>query len=335
MKIAFMIPEISATNGAGDGIRNQAWTWAAGLRDIGVTVDMISPWEVYDFRTYDLVHFFSYYPAMDKYSAHLKQKFGMKLAISPIIDSNRAPTLTRLASYFNCPRLHMFSPMGSLRESIPILDAVFVRSEYEGNYVRKAFGAPKNKIYKVMLSTRLPATGVATKRDDFCLLVSYMPSLRKNVFGLVNAAIKYKFRLVLAGGMTTRPQYEKLKETIKGHENITLLGWVPDEQLLSLYQKARVFALPSFMEGVGLVALEAAANGCDVVLTNRGAPKEYYNGMVRLVDPTSIDDIGRAIVEFLEGKTFQPQLGRYISETHSARASAKDLYESYCTILGR
>lgn len=52
----------------------------------------------------------------------------------------------------------------------------------------------------------------------------------------------------------------------------------------------------SLQEGVGMVALEAAAYGCEIVLTNYGAPKEYYGGRAILVNPMNVDEIGEAIM---------------------------------------
>ena len=40
-----------------------------------------------------------------------------------------------------------------------------------------------------------------------------------------------------------------------------------------------------------MVALEAAAQGAEIVLTNDGAPKDYYKGRAYLVNPKSVDEI--------------------------------------------
>ena len=335
MKVAYIISEISSANGKGDGVRTQAWTWAEGLRRLGVDVSLVGPWDDFDYKSCDLVHCFSYYAGMHLDLAHLKRKFGVAIAVSPIVDSNRNPLIYRLASYCDFPKLHMYSPAGSLRRSVEIVDGWFVRSDYEQQYIARAYGIPMQRMHKVMLSTRLPADNQDLLREDFALLVSYMPSVRKNVYGLIDAAIKYKFNLVLAGGPTHISAYEEMLAKIKPYSNIKALGFVSDEQLSELYHRARVFALPSFYEGVGLVALEAAACGCDIVLTNRGAPKEYYNGLAYLVDPTSIDEIGRSICDCLHGKTNQPALKDYICKKHSAEASAKDLHSEYKKILGK
>lgn len=333
MKVAYIISEISSANGKGDGVRTQAWTWAKGLRNLGIDVSLVGPWDDFDYKSCDLVHNFSYYAGMHLDLAHLKRKFGVLIAVSPIIDSNCNPLVYRLASHCDFPMLHMYSPAGSLRRSVDVVDGWFVRSDYEQQYIASAYGIPTQKIHKVMLSTRLSARVLDVPREDFALLVSYMPSVRKNVYGLIEAAIKYKFNLVLAGGPTHISAYNEMLEKIAPHKNIKALGFVSDEELCDLYHRAKVFVLPSFYEGVGLVALEAAACGCDIVLTNRGAPKEYYNGLAYLVEPTSIDDIGSSVCACLQGKTNQPELKKYICAQHSEEVSAKSLLNAYEMIL--
>ena len=64
-------------------------------------------------------------------------------------------------------------------------------------------------------------------------------------------------------------------------------------------------------------------------MTNRGAPQEYYNGMAQLVDPESIDDIGKAIVDILQGHTFQPALGEYIAKQFSPKKQCQELSKCY------
>ena len=93
--------------------------------------------------------------------------------------------------------------------------------------------------------------------------------------------------------------------------------------LKNLYKRARVFALPSLQEGVGMVALEAAAYGCEIVLTNYGAPKEYYDGRAVLVDPMNIDEIGEAIMTAMDKDYAQPELMCYMNENYSEEACCK------------
>jgi glycosyltransferase involved in cell wall biosynthesis len=101
-----------------------------------------------------------------------------------------------------------------------------------------------------------------------------------------------------------------------------------------LYNKAKVFALPSINEGVGLVALEAAMHGCDIVITNLGGPKEYYpRGMVQTVNPYDIDDIGEAVIKALDDTTSQPQLREHIKNTYNVSSCTDKLIDYYSKIL--
>ena len=104
--------------------------------------------------------------------------------------------------------------------------------------------------------------------------------------------------------------------------------------LQSKSKGAKVFALPSLNEGVGLVALEAAIHGCNIVITNLGGPKEYYNKeMVELVNPYDIDDIGKAIVRAMEDCGSQPSLRKELKKKYNVSSCVDQLIESYQKIL--
>src|SRR5690606_27226277 len=107
------------------------------------------------------------------------------------------------------------------------------------------------------------------------------------------------FRLVLAGSTGSEEEFRPIKEEIGDATNIEVLGFISEETKLDLYSKAKVFALPSLWEGVGIVALDAAVFGCKIVITKNGGPKEYYNGMAEVVDPLDIDSIGTSILKLL------------------------------------
>ena len=98
------------------------------------------------------------------------------------------------------------------------------------------------------------------------------------------------------------------------------------------YRAAKVFALPSTNEGVGLVALEAAVNGADIVITNFGGPQEYYSNLAKKVNPYSIDEIGKGVRYFLDGNTFQPQLKESILNHYNLMVTMEELVMQYQSI---
>lgn len=75
--------------------------------------------------------------------------------------------------------------------------------------------------------------------------------------------------------------------------NVTFIGRIePNSAMLaSALAGARVFCLPSWSEGAPLVALEAAAAGCNMVLSNRSSEQEYFGDLARYADPADHQDL--------------------------------------------
>jgi glycosyltransferase involved in cell wall biosynthesis len=64
---------------------------------------------------------------------------------------------------------------------------------------------------------------------------------------------------------------EKMKSLVRQldlERNVTFLGFVPDEQLNTLYNQARCVVVPSIFEGFGITVIEAIAAGTRVVGTD-------------------------------------------------------------------
>jgi glycosyltransferase involved in cell wall biosynthesis len=72
------------------------------------------------------------------------------------------------------------------------------------------------------------------------------------------------------------------------------VGYVPDEQLPSLYAGARALLMPSLYEGFGLPCLEAMASGVPVVAADRTALPETCGKAALLVDPEDADAVAAA-----------------------------------------
>lgn len=327
MKIAFLMG--LTISGNSNGVKRQAETWANGLIELGHQVEFVSPWCQYDWPSFDIIHVFGFGTWLEIVPA-IAERTNAKIVISPIIDTDRNHFLHKCASHFGVRALHMTSPLNSLRRIGKHVSMYYARSEYESQYLVRSFDVDPAKIEKIPLSCRLKQVEItAQKRANFCLHVSILSSKNKNVERLIAAAIKFNFDLVLAGSAGTKQFERELRARIRNHKNITYLGFLPDEELIALYSKAKVFALPSLFEGVGLVALEAAALGADIVLTNRGAPKEYYNNMAFLVDPDNIDEIGLSIVDVISGHTHQPDLSSFVLNNYKNERIVKYLERSY------
>ena len=333
MNIAYIMYPGACYMGAGDGSKMQAEIWLKELERKGHHVERINPWGHYDWRSFDIIHVFGF--GLWNYDIiHWGNGLNPNFVFSPIIDTNIPMWKYRLATYTGCKKLRLFSQNYALRQMRDDIKLFFARSEYEANYLRQGYGISSQKIAIVPLSYRETNYNPNIQKEPFCLFAGTMTQERKNVPRLIEAAKKYGFNLKLVGNKGNAASEEKLRRLIDNHQNIEIVGFVSDEELSMLYNKAKVFALPSINEGVGLVALEAAIHGCNIVITNLGGPKEYYpKGMAQTVNPYDIDDVGQAIMKALDDNTSQPRLREHIEKTYNVSSCTDILIDNYKKLL--
>ena len=319
--------------GAGDGSKMQAEIWAKELENKGHQVERINPWGHYNWKVFDIVHVFGF--GLWNYDMiHWGSGLNPNFVFSPIIDTNTPMWKYRLATYIGCKSLRLFSQNYALRQMRNDIRLFLARSEYEAYYLHQGYNISKDKISIVPLSYRETNYNPNIQKESFCLFVGTMTQERKNVPRLIEAAKKYGFKLKLVGNKGNAASERELRKLIDNHKNIELLGFVSDKELSLLYNRAKVFALPSINEGVGLVALEAAMHGCNIVITNLGGPKEHYpKDMAQTVNPYDIDDIGQAIIKALADNNSQPKLREHIKNTYNVSSCTDLLIDNYRKLL--
>ena len=136
---------------------------------------------------------------------------------------------------------------------------------------------------------------------------------RKNYKGLIKtmrAVIEtYRERsltppyLAMAGEIRADREFPRLQQIISEcnlDDDVGLLGFVPDDELLDLYAISNVFFFPSLYEGFGLTPLEAMAAGVPVVSSDRSCMPEVLGDAALLVDPEDYTQSAEAIKSILE-----------------------------------
>ncbi len=330
MIIAYVISESYSTS-VFNGIKVQAETWADELERQGHKVIKVNPWESHSWENYDIIHIFGPCEFIYTFSASLSVR-NNRIVLSPIIDTIQSLWKYRLVSLWGCKRLRLASPNYTIRQSRKYIKHWLVRSKYEYEYVNKSYDVPSGQISIIPLSYRIQECDDYPAKEHFCLHVSRLTDDRKNVLRLMKAAVKYNFKLVLAGSISSEDDFVPFRKIMKEYDNIIYLGWVSDEKLIDLYRRAKVFALPSINEGVGMVAVEAASYGCDIVVTEIGGPKEYYGDMAFTVNPYNIDEIGKAVCKAMVNMNSQPKLMKYIKVNYRLSKCVKDLVKVYTEI---
>lgn len=106
------------------------------------------------------------------------------------------------------------------------------------------------------------------------------------------------------------PQMRKLCHSLGVDQAFRFWGWKPRDELLDIYGQADVFAMPSLVEALGVVFLEAMACGLPVVGTSVGGIPEIikhgYNGL--LVEPANVAQLAHALIQVLTDDTLRQQL---------------------------
>ena len=110
---------------------------------------------------------------------------------------------------------------------------------------------------------------------------------RKNIPELIKAfeSITDKYpdiKLVLVGGMGN----EK-RELLTKHPNVIFTGYIPDENLPSLYKNALLYVFPSLYEGFGIPLIEAQYSNCPVLCSDIPVFQEVAGNGAEFCTPDS------------------------------------------------
>ena len=315
MNIAFIITG-QVVSAASNGVISQAKTWQKGLENKGHNIELINPWIQYDWADFDIILYFGLGGGMASHIATVS-KINPNIVVAPICDPGYSVSTTRIYMHWGIRKLKLSNYLNDFNIVKHLVKAFLVRSEFEKRYIVDGYGTKEERCHIVPLSYKAPICENEIDKEDFCLHISYLTDKRKNVKRLIDAAKKYNFKLVLAGRLRTKDEERLFHSWVDGANNIEYRGFVSQEEKIDLYRRAKVFALPSINEGVGIVGLEAASQGCNIVVTSIGGPKEYYNGMARIVNPYKTKEIGEAVVAALSDNAARSQLKTYVEESYS------------------
>lgn len=94
-------------------------------------------------------------------------------------------------------------------------------------------------------------------------------------------------------------------------DDVVLTGFIPDEDLLALYNLCKLFVFPSWHEGFGLPALEAMACGAAVIGSNTSSLPEVIGRADALFDPFDEASITAKMHQVLVNEAFRSELQKH------------------------
>jgi len=190
--------------------------------------------------------------------------------------------------------------------------SILTVSEFTRMQIVEWSGVSAEKVFNVGCGvdpTYRPAENCHGLQFPYLLCVSNRKR-HKNELRVVEAFAKADLptgiHLVFTGGPTAElaDRIERFQIT----QRVYFAGVVPETKLPSLYRCAEALVFPSLYEGFGLPILEAMGCGTPVVTANVTAMPEVAGGAALLVDPTSVEQIARAMGQIVSDTTLRQQL---------------------------
>jgi glycosyltransferase involved in cell wall biosynthesis len=162
---------------------------------------------------------------------------------------------------------------------------------------------------------------------------------RKNLKTLIAAYVKLRRadtirqKLVLVGRKAWLYDDIFAAARMSGYqEELVFTGYVPDDDLVALYNAADLFVYPSIYEGFGLPPLEAMACGTPVVTSNTSALPEVVGDAAMTVGPLDVEALAGAIATVLASADLRARLsalGLQRAATFSWEATARLIASAY------
>ena len=240
-------------------------------------------------------------------------------------------------------------PIAARRSNFIITDSEHARAE-----IMTDFNVPSERIRAIMLGFN-PAMSEKRDRstsqkvlsrynlpDNYILYVGTIQP-RKNLATLIEAfhllkrdrCIPHKLVIVGRKGWL----YDQLFKRIRAlglNDEILFTGFVPDEELPSIYDRACVFVYLSLFEGFGLPPLEAMACGIPVITSDTTSLPEVVGEAGIILPPMDIRRVCEALRQVLGDEALRRTMRKKGLERallFSWEATARETVEIYKAVL--
>ena len=176
---------------------------------------------------------------------------------------------------------------------------------------------------RVINNGRVLPAKVDIPKEEFILCMGRMWDEAKNLPLLSNIAEHLPWPVYVAGEDINPGTGQKC--TL---ENVKFLGKLSPQEVQDWMQRASIFVSPTRYEPFGLAILEAAGNGCALVLSNLDTLRELWQDAALFFHPNDEVEAEKTIIRLMESPEFLQELSEK-SRTRAARYSAEKMGEAY------
>jgi glycosyltransferase involved in cell wall biosynthesis len=357
MKVAFIARATLYSARGGDTL--QVTETARHLSQLGIEVDIKLTHEPIDYSKYDLLHFFNIIRPADilchvrksgkpfavttlliDYSGydqhHRKGLYGFIGRLLPSGATEYWKTLARYLlgrdklmtkSYLLKGQQH------SVREILKGASLLFSNSTLESLQLEKQYPVAHHctPIPNGLDAALFSYNEHQPKDENLVLCVARIEGI-KNQINLIKALNNTHYTLLIIGDCAPN-QLSYYRECRKiAASNVRFIQHIPQRDLVQYYQRAKVHILPSWFETCGLSSLEAGAMGCNIVITDKGYTREYYEDYAFYCDPGNPSSILKAVDNAAHSGSI-PALRKKILENYTWSQAATGIARGYVKIL--
>jgi glycosyltransferase involved in cell wall biosynthesis len=357
MKVAFITRSTLFTVRGGDTF--QVTETAKHLRELGIPVDIFLTSDYIDYSKYSLLHFFNIIrPADILYHIEKSKKpFALSTILIDYSESEKfyrkgiAGFLMRHLSSWNMEYLKTIARFVKRKDRLMSLSylwkgqkrsiqqiltkalVLFPNSTLEKDELVKQYDCPANFVtIPNGIDPKLFRHNSSAIKDESLVLCVARIEVIKNQLNLIKALNYTKYKLLIIGAPAPNQlsYYKICRDTAA--PNVTFIEQVEQRELVKYYERAAVHVLPSWFETCGLSSLEAAAMGCNIVVTSKGYTKEYYESFAFYCDPSSPASIFET-VERAAGADFPFYLQNKILTNYTWTQAAKRVAAAYNNLI--
>lgn len=156
---------------------------------------------------------------------------------------------------------------------------------------------------------------------------------RKNLDRLIKAFVAFKNKYPKSSiELAITGKYGWGKDIGTNHPGVRILGFIPEKDMVSLHASAICLAYPSLYEGFGLPLVKSLKVGVPVITSNTSSLSEITQDSAILVNPTSIEDISKAIEKIVKYPKIRQKLiqkGIELSKKYDWSKTAQQTLEIY------
>lgn len=303
------------------------------LEELGTEVEWLRWWD--STQPGDIIHYFGRPSGAYIHFAHQK---GIKVVMSELLTGlgSRSAVQRRLQKILKNLSQKVLPSSFTAKlawEAYKKADAVVALTPWEKQLMVEMFDAPPDMVHVIpngveeVFFQRTPNQELRATRSDYLVCTATITE-RKRVLELAEAAILAKTPLWIIGTPYSEqdPYYLRFLQTVKRSDGIIRYqgGISNRERLAETYQSSRGFVLISTMESLSLSALEAAASGCPLLLSDLPWARSSFADKALYFSDSSLSGMAHSLRDFYDSHHHPSPLTP--ARWKDVAASLSDLY---------